>query len=346
MTLRSRETLLYVGAPALLVAITWADVATGYELGPFVFYFVPIALAAWYGSRAAGVGVAVAAGVGWYLSDLLSQHPYSNALLIYWETFMRTVAFLTTALTLSRIRTDLRRREELLDVISHDLRSPLGAIVGQAEILARRADRDAFAVKRVEAILRSASRMNTMIEDLVDAARSESHQLELSLRPVDLGTYLSELVERYAPVLEVPRIRLALDRAEGVVARADPGRLDRIVLNLLLNALKYSPPDSVVELGAHEADGGVAIRVADHGPGIPPDELPHVFDRFYRGKRSVAGGGLGLGLYSVRLLVEAHHGTVRAEPGATGGTTFLVTLPADHGAPRAPLDERAPATSA
>jgi signal transduction histidine kinase len=344
MTLRSRKTLLYVGAPALLVAITWADYANGYELGLFVFYFVPIALAAWYGNRAAGVGFAIAAGVGWYLSDLLSHHPYSNALLIYWETFMRTVVFLATALTLSRIQSDLRRREELLDVISHDLRAPLGAIVGQAEIV-RRVEPGAFAAQRAEAILRSASRMNMMIEDLVDAARSESHQLRLSLRPVDVGAYLSELLERCAPVLDGPRVRLALDRAESVVVRADPGRLDRIVLNLLQNALKYSPPDSVVELGAHEAGGRVSIRVADHGPGIPPDELPHVFDRFYRGKRSTAGG-LGLGLYSVRLLVEAHHGTVRAEPGARGGTTFLVTLPADHGAATTPLDERAPATSA
>jgi signal transduction histidine kinase len=336
MRLRPRKTLLYVVAPALLVAVTWLDYATGYELGLFVLYFAPVAMAAWYGGRAAGIAFAIAAGAGWFLSDWLSHHPYSNALFIYWETFMRTVAFLTTALTLSKIRDDLRRREELLDVISHDLRAPLGALVGHAHLLARRSRGDAFVAARVEAILRSAVRMNTMIEDLVDGARKTSHQLEPELQPVDLGVYLSELVERCAPVLDVPRLRLEI-AAGNLVARADPGRLDRIVLNLLLNALKYSPPESPVELGAREENGWITIRVADHGQGIPPDDLPHVFERFYRGKRTAARGGLGIGLYSVRMLVEAHHGSVRAEPGATGGTTFLVSLPAERSAGSASL---------
>ena len=127
MSVRAWRPLPYAGISALLAVITWADYATGYELGFFVFYFAPVALAAWYGSRTAGVLFAVLAGGCWFLSDLLTQHPYSNALLIYWETFMRLVSFLTTALALSKIRSDLRRREEVLDVISHDLRAPLVA---------------------------------------------------------------------------------------------------------------------------------------------------------------------------------------------------------------------------
>jgi len=326
--------LPYAGAAALLVLVTWLDYATGYEFGFFVFYFAPVALAAWYGSRRAGLAMAVAAGVCWYLSDALSKHPYSSAYLIYWETFMHLVSFLTTALLLSQIRGDLKKREELLDVVSHDLRAPLGALVGQAQVLGTRAGGDAFVAARVGAILRCASRMETMIEDLLDSAREESHQLHLRLEPVDVGAYLAELLERCAPVLEAGRVRLVLPGAGSLIALADPGRLDRIVLNLLTNGLKYSPPECPVELGATAADGWVTIRVADQGPGIPAADLAHVFDRFYRGQRTAARGGLGIGLYSVRLLVEAHGGTVRVECGRQGGTVIEVALPVSQ-APRA-----------
>lgn len=328
MSTRARRRSLYAGAAALLAAITWIDYTTGYELGFFIFYFFPIAVAAWYGSRAAGVAFAVAAGVCWYLSDRLSLHPYSHPLLIYWETFMRMVSFLTTALALSHIRRDLQQREDLLHVVSHDLRSPLGALVGQATLLKKRSGGDAFAAARVEAILRCASRMDAMIEDLLDSAREESHQLRLEVGPVDVGAYLSELLDRSAPLLDVRRIRLTLDEAGGLIALADPNHLDRVILNLLSNALKYSPPDRPVELGAAVKGAVVNISVEDHGPGIPSEDLPHVFDKFFRGQRTAARGGLGIGLYSVRLLVEAHGGTVRVEPGREGGTAFHVALPA------------------
>jgi signal transduction histidine kinase len=315
----------------LLAAITWADYATGPEFGFFLVYFAPVALAAWYGGRGAGVAYALAAGACWFLSDRLSNTPYSHALFIYWETFMRLVSFLVTALTLSQIRSDLRKREELLDVISHDLRSPLGALTWQAQILAKRCASDGFVAPRADAILRCASRMSTMIEDLLDSARKESQQLRPSLQPVRLGPYLSELLDRFGSLLEPGRIRRAFEPAAAPVARADPARLDRIVLNLLQNALKYSPPESPVELTLQGGPDEVTLRVVDHGPGIPAADLPRIFDRFYRGARTKAGG-LGIGLYSVRLLVEAHRGTVHAEPTPGGGTTFVVVLPAAPGA--------------
>jgi signal transduction histidine kinase len=331
MATRARRVLLYGAAAVLLLAVTWIDYVTGYEFGFFIFYFIPVTLAAWYGSRTAGVAFAVASGICWYVSDRLSLHPYSNALLIYWETFMRMVTFLTTAVTLSHIRSDLRQREDLLHVVSHDLRAPLTALVGQAALLGKRSGGDGFVAARVEAILRCASRMDAMLEDLVDSAREASKQLRLQMAPIDVGAHLSELLDRSASLLEVDRVRLVLDEDRGLVARADPNRLDRIVMNLLSNGLKYSPSGSPVELRATARGGWITISVADHGPGIPTEDLPHVFDRFYRGRRTAARGGLGIGLYSVRLLVEAHGGTVRVEPGQQGGTIFHVALPASLG---------------
>lgn len=330
MATRRTLALRYAGAAVLLAAITWLDYATGYGFGFFIIYFVPVTLTAWYGSRTAGIAFAVASGICWYLAERLSHHPYPNALVIYWETFMRLVSFLTVSVTLSHIRRELRRREDLLHVVSHDLRAPLGALVGQAMLLRKRSDGDAFVTGRTEAILRCASRMDAMIDDLLDSARTDSNQLLLQTQPVDVGAHLSELLDRSAPVLDVDRVRLVV-HGGGLVARADPNRLDRIVLNLLTNALKYSPAESRVELGATATGGWVTISVADHGPGIPGGDLPHVFDRFYRGQHTAARGGLGIGLYSVRLLVEAHGGTVRAEPGREGGTIFRVALPASSG---------------
>jgi signal transduction histidine kinase len=315
---------IYAGAAALLAVVTWLDYITGYELGFFVFYFAPVALAAWYGTRRAGLAIAIAAGACWYLSDSLTNHPYSSAYLIYWETFMRLVSFVSTALTLSQIRSDLRKREELLDVVSHDLRSPLGALVGQAQLLGRRAGDDAFVKARVEAILRCAARMDSMIEDILDSAKLEARQLQLHLGPIDVGACLSALVAETMS----DRLQLRLEDAGDLLVRADINRLERVVMNLVGNALKFSPENAPVQLGASRDGAWVTIRVEDRGPGIPSEDLPFVFDKFYRGRNGVGRGGSGLGLYSVRLLVEAHGGRVWAGPGRAGGSAFQVALPA------------------
>src|SRR5512138_2369424 len=149
-SLRSRA-LLYASATTLLATITWLDRVTGYDFGFFVFYFLPVALVAWYATRRAALLVALAAGGCWYLADLSSHHPY-----LHWEALTNLLSLLTAALALSQIRADLVRREEFLDVVSHDLRAPLGALVGQAQVLRKKVGGDAFVAARVESILRCA----------------------------------------------------------------------------------------------------------------------------------------------------------------------------------------------
>jgi hypothetical protein len=111
--LRAHPRTVVACTAALLALITWLDYVTGYELGFFIFYFVPVSLAAWLVGRRAGVAFAVASGACWYLSDHLANHPYSNAYFIYWETAMRLASYLTTALTLARIRADTVQRQRL-----------------------------------------------------------------------------------------------------------------------------------------------------------------------------------------------------------------------------------------
>jgi hypothetical protein len=111
--LRARPRLVLAASGALLALITWLDYATGYELGFFIFYFAPVSLAAWLLGRRLGVAFALASGACWFLSDRLAHHPYSNASFIYWETVMRLASYLTTALTLARIRADTVQRQRL-----------------------------------------------------------------------------------------------------------------------------------------------------------------------------------------------------------------------------------------
>jgi signal transduction histidine kinase len=323
---------IYVGCGALLAVITWADYLTGYELGFFVFYFVPVGLAAWFGSRNVGIAFAIGSAACWYLADRLAQHPYSSAFLAYWETFMRLVSYFTTAVTLSSIRSHVRQREDLLHVVSHDLRAPLGALIGQAQLLRRRDAGDAWVVARADAILRAASRLDSMVEDLVDAARSESGHLRLALERVDLEPFLEELLERMGASLEVDRVRLSLPGAGRLAVRADPRRLERILVNLITNALKFAP-EGTVRLGADRGDGWVAISVADDGPGIDAADVGRLFTRYYRGRQAPSVDGLGLGLYGARLLVEAHGGRLSVQSSPGEGATFRVELPAADPAP-------------
>jgi signal transduction histidine kinase len=316
-----------VGSAALLAAITWVDYATGYELGLFVFYFLPVGLAAWFGSRAAGLSFAVAAAACWYAADRLALHPYSNALFIYWETFMRLVSYFTTALTLSSIRRHVREREDLLHVVSHDLRAPLAAVVGQAQILRRRTPDDAWVTARADAILRAASRMDAMVEDLLDSARLEAGGLRLALERVDLEDFLDELLARLGASLEVERVTVTVPRAEGIALQVDPRRLERVIVNLLSNALKFCP-DGAVRLAAERRDGWVVISVSDEGPGIDPADVPRLFTRYHQGRRAPSRDGIGLGLYGARLLVEAHGGRISMQSAPGRGSTFRVELPA------------------
>jgi len=218
-------------------------------------------------------------------------------------------------------------RETYVHTVSHDLRSPLTVILAQAQLIQRFADRPERVRKGAEAIARDARRMNTMIQDLVDSARLESAQLKLNRVPVDLREFTLDLKERLSEVLPTERVKVVAPVSMPRVS-ADPDRLERILTNLLSNALKYSAPGTEVTVRMRQRGGEVVTSITDRGPGIPPEQLPLLFQRFYRPKEAgKRPEGLGLGLYITKGLVEAHGGHIRvaSEPGK--GSTFSFTLP-------------------
>nr|HPL29777.1 ATP-binding protein [Anaerolineae bacterium] len=221
------------------------------------------------------------------------------------------------------------QREDMLRAVSHDLRNPLAGIMGQAQLCERHLAQAGLERERqrAEAIVAGAQRMNTMIQDLVDAARSESGQLQLSRQQVDLRAFLLGLKERLAASLDTARIDVQV--AEGLPSvSADRARLERIMTNLWSNALKYSAPGTPVTVSARQEDGLVITSVADRGPGIAPEDLPRLFQRYFRsGTVRERREGVGLGLSITRQLVEAHGGRVWAESQVGIGSTFSFSLP-------------------
>jgi len=233
-----------------------------------------------------------------------------------------------------RLVADLRQlgetREEEIKLISHDLRAPLTIILGQAQMLTRLLDTGSVEAARraCDAIIRGTRRMNALIQDLVDAARLEARPVQLRPEPVNLASFAGDLTAHLAGVLPAERIRVETAPSLPLVS-ADPARLERILANLLSNALKYSPPESQITVRVQPGSPGEAlVSVADLGIGIAADELPRLFQRFYRTRETGSTEGLGLGLYITRKLVEAHGGRIWAEsPGPGQGATFYFTLP-------------------
>jgi signal transduction histidine kinase len=228
------------------------------------------------------------------------------------------------------IRVREQERDEYVHMISHDLRVPLTVIQGQAQLLQRVLGRAGLAAREgrsVEAIITSSQRMNAMIQDLVDRARMESGQLTLERTAVDLHAFLLELKDRLAGTLDVSR--LVIDAPPDLPrVFSDPNRLDRILMNLLTNSFKYSDPGTEIRVSLSRRERQVATTVSDIGPGISPEELPHLFERYRRTRTArETREGLGLGLYISRVLVDAMGGRIWVETEVGKGSCFCFTLP-------------------
>lgn len=236
------------------------------------------------------------------------------------------------AVLISRDVTELRQleqtKQEYISLISHDLRNPLTVIQGQAYILKQTLANAALSTgarQSLDFILVSAQRMNSMIQNLVESVHLEAGQQQLEMQPVSLDRFVSDLVQRQTQK-EWKRVKIQVPPDFPQVC-ADPDSLERILVNLLSNSLKYSPPSSRVVVRAARNGKEVTIYVTDKGTGIGPDELPRIFDRFYRAKGGQKNPGLGLGLYIARLLVDAHGGQICADSEPGKGSTFYFTLP-------------------
>jgi len=230
-----------------------------------------------------------------------------------------------------------RRKDEFLAMVSHELRSPLNAMLGWLRLL-RGGTLDAPATRRgLDVIERSVHQQSRLISDLLDVSRIVAGKLTLKMEPVDLPALVGGVVESSRPTFDAKSVTLTSSvAADAGTVQGDPERLRQVVENLLSNALKFTPEGGIVSIVLARAEPGIArLSVADTGAGIAPDFLPHVFERFRQadGASARAQPGLGLGLAIVRFVVEALGGSVRVQsPGLGKGATFTVDLPVVAGA--------------
>ena len=224
-----------------------------------------------------------------------------------------------------------RSKDEFISLISHELRSPLNAILGWTRILRQGRRDEQLHDRGVEVIERSAHMQSQLIEDLMDTARAISGKLKLEVRPMDVAEAIEKAEEVVRPASEAKGVSLdlRLDRNVGQIT-GDPDRLQQVIWNLLSNAVKFTNEGGHVEVRLERIDPYVQITVRDTGRGITPEFLPYVFDRYQQAGTSGGqrAGGLGLGLSLTRQLVEMHGGIVAAESEGEGkGATFTIRLP-------------------
>jgi signal transduction histidine kinase len=232
-----------------------------------------------------------------------------------------------------RAHAALRMRDEFLGIAAHELRSPLTAIRGTAQLARRALDQgtlDATQSQRhLDNIIASSGRLEALLTDLLDVSRMRAEGLSASLASMDLAALAGTVVTRYRDIAEGTRIVSDVPQ-QPVLVRGDAGRLEQVLDNLLSNAVKYSPAGGEVVLRLRMVTGGVELTVRDSGIGLPPGAEERIFEPFRRAPNAVTHGvpGIGLGLHISRQIAEAHGGRLRAESEGEGlGSTITLWLP-------------------
>ncbi len=265
-------------------------------------------------------------------ASLPVQFPQDVHLNIYAAPIERTGALVVMHDISPAMRIDAVRRDFVANV-SHEFRTPLASIKAMAETIALRGRKNPDTMEEfAQKIMAEVDRLTVLSEDLLDLAR-----IEAGRRPVRMEQFsVRDLVERVlcdcGSRSEVKAIDLATDVPEALQAHADRDAVYQILVNLVDNAIRYTRPGGRVEVSAVGDKDSVAMKVSDTGIGIPAEELPRIFERFYRvdKARSRESGGTGLGLSIVKHLVDAHSGRIDVQSTPGEGTTFTVTLPTVH----------------
>lgn len=218
-------------------------------------------------------------------------------------------------------------RQELLANIAHELKTPLAVLQGHLESMLDGVEEPG--PEKLFSMQEEVMRLTRLVGDLRDLSLAQVHRLELHLQPVDLDEKVERAADMLEPLLEEKKLRFVKELAPGLPARQlDPDRLNQVLYNLITNAIRYTTPGTAILLQTEPAGERVRLIIADEGPGIAPEDLPHVFEQFYRGdkSRNRASGGSGIGLSLAKSFVEAQGGTITARNKKEGGAEFVVEL--------------------
>lgn len=243
------------------------------------------------------------------------------------EVAVRAAFAVENALLYDEAQRATRSRDELLAVVAHDLRNPLNTITMVTALLRETVGGETQR-KHLEIVERSAGRMDGLIQDLLEVARLESGKLSMEMLPQEIGPLLGEAAAILGPLATARSIDLQVETAPDLPeVEMDAGRILQVISNLVGNAIKFTPEQGNIRIRCERVDDRVRLAIADTGHGIAPEQIPHVFRRFWQASDADLRG-VGLGLSIARGIVEAHGGTIWVESTLGEGTTFYFTLPA------------------
>ncbi|CAN5258200.1 hypothetical protein BH24ACT19_BH24ACT19_03410 [soil metagenome] len=227
------------------------------------------------------------------------------------------------------VRDSFERQRTFIADASHELKTPLALVKINAEVM-RRNPADSGNREVVEDQLSEIDRMDALLSDLLTLARLDAGRLDVEDKPFDLSVVAAETAGRFLKRAASESVRLEVEVPEQLPARGDPGRASQVLAALLDNAMRHTPEGGIITVAGRLFDGRVEASIDDTGPGIAPEHLPRIFDRFYRAEeaRTRAGGGTGLGLSIARDLARAQDGDLSADNSPDGGASFTLRLPA------------------
>jgi signal transduction histidine kinase len=235
--------------------------------------------------------------------------------------------------SMSDVRKAIHMRDEFLSIASHELKTPITSLKLQLQVAQRQIKPEQGIVPEAKKLARvfeisitQVERLTLLVDDLLDVGRIEAGKFTLDLEETNLAAVVRNVAERFADALDAAKCKIELKLSELVLVHCDPFRIEQVVINILSNAMKYSP-GQLIEVSIQEEPQQVVLVIRDHGPGIPPDKQALIFDRFERGSAHQNVGGLGLGLYISKQIVDAHGGKISVESELGHGSTFRVKLP-------------------
>jgi signal transduction histidine kinase len=332
-------------AVALLLSplIAWADI-TSFQAGDPNAAFGLSAAVQWLGFAMPATAVQVTSVLLGLLLAAVVLHAAEGAVRVHGSLVTNLTGISLSSLELAAARTEAatqqaraerseQSRRELIVNASHELRTPIASIRGHVDALLDPAGRPTKADQRryLEIVQRETERLSALVDDLLAVARADSGELKLDVRPTNVRAVAEHVASALAPIAERDRKVTLVTRFDDALpeAMADGDRLGQVLMNLVRNAIMYTPEGGLVAVEAsHDGPGHIEVGVEDTGVGIPPEDLERIFDRFYRtdSSRSRATGGFGLGLSISRDLVQAMGGSIEvtSEPGT--GSRFVVKL--------------------
>ena len=334
----------YLLSLAMVAAVT----AFGLVLGPVLrtenvdtLFLLATLVSALEWGQGPGIATAIVSGVVFDYCFVPPRFSFHTSDLPYLVTLIGFVIIAVATSTLAsrarqltasrearaRAEAHIHAKDEVLNKISHELRAPVNAALGWAQLASRTMDEPERLVRSLTALQHSMEMVARLADDLLSASRVASGKFPVELRPVALAPVLTKAVDVMMPAAEEHGVYLdTMIQSAGTVI-GDAQRLEQIVINLLGNAIKFTPRDGRVVVRLTVSGSHAEIEVSDTGPGIPADFLPHVFEQFSQADARGHRGGLGLGLAITKHLVEAHRGSVDVtSPGKAGGTTVTVRL--------------------